>query len=111
MTIPERDQKIREVATVEYKIEPEIAQALYLQKRPDGLWQVGFISPGYFPVRDCGTLLTGSIRIALTCCPVAVTKASRAQSYAKRFMPAAGVYLKVPGLQNDARIVVYRKQS
>jgi hypothetical protein len=46
MTIPEHEQKIREVATVEYKIEPQIAKALYLQKGPDGLWQVCFISPG-----------------------------------------------------------------
>jgi hypothetical protein len=46
MTIEEYTRKIQEVATVEYKIEPQIAKALYLQKRPDGLWQISFISPG-----------------------------------------------------------------
>ena len=46
MTIEEYTRKIQEVATVEYEIEPQIAKALYLQKRPDGLWQISFISPG-----------------------------------------------------------------
>ncbi len=46
MTIEEYIRKIQEVATAEYKIEPQIAKALYLQKRPDGLWQISFISPG-----------------------------------------------------------------
>ena len=45
MTIEEYTRKIQEVATAEYKIEPQIAKALYLQKRPDGLWQISFISP------------------------------------------------------------------
>ena len=48
MTIEEYTRKIQEVATAEYKIEPQIAKALYLQKRPDGLWQISFISPGLF---------------------------------------------------------------
>jgi hypothetical protein len=46
MTIQEHEQKIREVATVEYKIEPQIAQALYLQLTPDGSYRVSFISAG-----------------------------------------------------------------
>jgi hypothetical protein len=46
MTIEEYTRKIQEVATVECKIEPQIAKALYLQKRPGGLWQISFISPG-----------------------------------------------------------------
>ena len=46
MTIEEYTRKIQEVATVKYKIEPQIAKTLYLQKRPDGLWQISFISPG-----------------------------------------------------------------